>query len=167
MQELVVLSYCDRCYQTDKTKVEATSTVEVIVGEQKARLDLCERCNQEFLDPVRALVRAREGAQRALDKSTGNATTEPHTPRSHSGPLARCGQCDTSVQVRHRGAHARTRHNGANPEDLTWYFDDVDKVWECSCGLPFPTEHGRNTHTHRTGHTLPEDPGPQIPHTTA
>jgi hypothetical protein len=162
MQEIVVATYCDRCYQTDKAKVEATDTVEVVVGEQKARLDLCQRCNGEFLDPLRALVRAREAAQRALDKSTGS-TREPRTPRSRPSPLARCGQCDTSVQIRHRGTHARTRHDGAQPENLTWYFDDAEKIWLCSCGLPFPTEHGRNTHTHRTGHPLPEDAGPQTP----
>lgn len=161
MQELVIVSYCDRCYQAGKTKVEATDTVEVVVGEQGARLDLCDRCNQEFLDPVRALVRAREAAQRALDKSTGSAIREPRRPRSEPGSAARCGQCDASVQIRYRGAHARNRHSGAKPEDLTWYLDDVDKVWACSCGLPFPTEHGRNTHAYRTGHPIPDDSGPQ------
>jgi hypothetical protein len=164
MQEIVVVSYCDRCYQTDKTKVEAADEVEMVVGEQKARLDLCERCNREFLDPLRALVRSREATQRALDKSTGTATREPRARRSQPGPLTRC-QCGYTVQVRHRGAHARNRHDGAKPEDLTWSFDDVEKIWACSCGLPFPTEHGRNTHAHRTGHSLPEYAGSQTPPT--
>lgn len=167
MQELVILSFCDRCFQTGKSKVKATVTEEdVVVGEQKARLDLCERCDQELLGPIRALVRAREAAQRALDKSTGTSTREPRAPRPRLGPLTRCGQCGDSVEVRQRGTHARARHGGANPEDLTWYFDDdVDKVWMCSCGLPFPSEHGRNTHAHRIGHPLPEDDGPQTPPT--
>lgn len=165
MQELVIVSFCDRCFQTGKAKVKATVTEEdVVVGEQKARLDLCDQCDQELLDPVRALVRAREAAQRALDKSTGTITREPRVPRSQPGPLAQCGRCGDAVQIRHRGAHARARHDGAGPEDLTWYFgDDVDKIWACSCGLPFPTEHGRNTHAHRTGHPVPEDGGPQTP----
>jgi hypothetical protein len=162
MQELVILSYCDYCFQTDRTKVEATDAVEVVISEQKARLDLCERCNREILDPVRTLIRAREAAQRALDKSAGTAGVgqEPRGSRSPTGPLARCGECGDSVQVRHRGKHARNRHS-ADPEDLTWYFDDVDTVWACSCGLPFPTEHGRNTHARRTGHPMPEDAGLQ------
>jgi hypothetical protein len=187
MQELVIVSYCDRCYQTDKSKVEASDEVEVVVGEQKARLDLCDPCNRDLFDPVRALMRAREAAQRAVDKSTGAATRkssttaresstapqesstapqEPRAPAPKAGPLARCGQCGEAVQIRLRGQHARSHHDGAKPEDLTWHFDDVDKVWACSCGLSFPTEHGRNTHSRRIGHPLPEDTGPQTPLTT-
>lgn len=161
MQEIVVATFCDRCYQTDKTKVEATDEVEVTVGEQKARLDLCQRCNQVLLDPLRALLKAREAAQRALDKSTSTTTREPRARRPRSGPLARCGKCDAHVEVRHRSTHARTRHDGATPEDLTWYFDDLTEVWPCSCGLPFPTEHSRNTHSRRASHPLPDDTGPR------
>jgi hypothetical protein len=162
MQEIVIFSYCDRCYQADSTKVETTDEVEVAVGEQMARLDLCDRCNRELLDPIRALVRAREAAQRALDKSTGGSSRKRRASRALPGPPARC-QCGAAMQVRQRGAHARTRHDGANPEDLTWYFDDVEKVWVCSCGLPFASEHGRDIHTRRSGHSLPEDSGPQAP----
>jgi hypothetical protein len=166
MQELVIVSYCDRCYQTDKAKVDATGEVEVVVGEQKARLDLCDSCNQDLLDPVRTLLRAREAAQRALDKSTSTAARESREPEPPSTPLVRCDQCGDEMQIRHRGQHARTRHYVAKPEELTWHFDDVDTVWTCSCGLPFPTEHGRNTHCRRTRHPLPEEAGPQTPAAT-
>src|SRR5262249_3727059 len=148
------------CYQTDRAKVEAVETVEIVIDEQQARLDLCEPCNQEFLDPVRALVQARAAAQPALDRSTGADNGDSRKPRSRPGPTARCGQCGATVQIRNRGAHARSQHDGANPEDLTWHFDDVEKIWACSCGLPFPTKHGRNTHIHRTGHTTPEEAVP-------
>jgi len=158
MQELVIVSSCDRCYQTDKVKVSAAATIKVVIGGHSAQLDLCERCNQEFLDPVRVLLRARHAAQRALDKSTRTSAPPARGPQPQIGPRTRCGQCNTSILIRHRARHAR-KHHDADPQDLTWYLDDVEKLWRCSCGLPFPTERSRNAHARSAGHQLPDATG--------
>ena len=152
MQEILILHFCDRCIQADGTKVEATEQVEVAIARQTARLDLCAQCVETFLRPVRDLVRAREGVQRALDKSAGQELPGREPKPAHR---TRC-QCGKTMEIRQRGTHARNRHNGAEPQDLTWYLDDAEETWECSCGLPFPTRGSRSVHGRRTRHRLPE-----------
>ena len=84
MQEILILHFCDRCIQADGTKVEATEQVEVTIARQTARLDLCAQCVETFLRPVRDLVRAREGVQRALDNSLARSCPAA----SRSPPIA-------------------------------------------------------------------------------
>jgi hypothetical protein len=179
MQEVVIATYCDRCYQADQTKTETSFTVEVSIGGDRARLDLCAGCDQDLLDPVRELIRTRAAAQRALDRSAGSSPDTQDTgdsgntgntgqsrqnaPRPTSNPTVRCGQCQAQVALRSRGNHARNSH-GCKPQDITWTFgEEVSEVWTCTCELPFPTEHGRNTHARRTGHPLPDPSGPPLP----
>lgn len=151
MQEVLIFRYCDRCFQADQAKVEATA-VEVAIGEQRANLDLCDPCGRELIDPVRALLKVREAAQRALSRSTTARQPQP-------GRRSRC-QCGITVEIRQRAAHARDRHDGALPQDLKWVIEGATEVWECSCDLPFPTFRGLGAHARRTGHSLPPDQGP-------
>ncbi|GAA2444170.1 hypothetical protein GCM10010191_71080 [Actinomadura vinacea] len=167
MQEIVIATYCDRCYQADQTKTETSFTVEVSIGVDQARLDLCPRCDQDLLEPVRELISTRAAAQRALDRSAGSSSdaeeTEERAPRPNSNVAVRCGRCQAQIALRSRGNHARNSH-ACKPQDITWSFgEEVTEVWICTCELAFPTEHGRNTHAHRTGHALPDPSGPQPP----
>ncbi|WP_285493476.1 hypothetical protein [Actinomadura sp. NBRC 104425] len=162
MQEVLIVTYCDRCYQDDQTKNDAAHTVEVSIGTDQARLDLCPRCDEELLAPLRELLRTRGPAQRALEKAAGNGA-EQRPARVRPDVSVRCGECDTQIALRNRGSHSRASH-GCDPQEIQWYFgDDVTEVWACSCGLAFPNEHGRTTHAHRVGHPLPEATGPQAP----
>ncbi|XVQ09360.1 hypothetical protein ACQP1W_43660 [Spirillospora sp. CA-255316] len=43
MQKVVIATYCDCCYQADQTKIETSFTVEVGIGVDQARPDLCPR----------------------------------------------------------------------------------------------------------------------------
>lgn len=87
MQEIVILTFCDNCYQNGPTvpvgpaaangqdsggpvKTEACVTVSVSIGDASARLDLCEHCDHALLASLRQLVSTRAAAQQALDKST-------------------------------------------------------------------------------------------------
>ncbi|XVQ06987.1 hypothetical protein ACQP1W_30660 [Spirillospora sp. CA-255316] len=172
MQEVVIATYCDRCYQADQTRTETSFTVEVNIGADQARLDLCSRCDQDLLDPVRELIRTRAAAQRALDRSAGGVPagstsdteeTGERAQRPNSNVAVRCGQCQAQIALRSRGNHARNSH-GCKPQDITWSFgEEVTEVWVCTCDLAFPTEHGRNAHARRTGHALPDPSGPQPP----
>lgn len=164
MQEVLIVTYCDRCYQGTETKVDASQTVEVSVGGDQARLDLCENCDADVLEPVRQLIRTRAAAQRALEKSAGAAGGEEQRPtRTRQDVSVRCGRCETHIALRNRGSHARASH-GCKPQDIEWYFgEEVKQVWACTCGLAFPNEHGRTTHAHRTSHPLPDINGPQEP----
>jgi hypothetical protein len=170
MQEVLILTYCDNCFQSEdagRVKTEATVTAEVRVGDEEARLDLCERCDQELLAPLRGLISTRAAAQRVLDRAAAadGGTDTDGTGRSRSRSerpniTARCSICESSVHLRNRGQHARDRHQ-TEPQDITWTFGpEVTELWTCSCGLPFPTEHGRTTHAHRAGHPLPESEKP-------
>ena len=162
MQEVLIVTYCDRCYQDDQAKTDATLTVQVSIGNDEARLDLCERCDQALLEPLRELLRTRGPAQRALERAAGAGGSD-RPARVRPDVSVRCGECGTENALRNRGSHSRASH-GCDPQDIKWYFgDDVTGVWACSGGLAFPNEHGRTTHAHRVGHPLPEETGPQAP----
>ncbi|MFC5745581.1 hypothetical protein [Actinomadura rugatobispora] len=163
----MIATYCDRCYQADQTKTETSLTIEVSIGTDQARLDLCPRCDQGLLDPLRELISTRAAAQRALDRSAGASPETEDTgqasARTFPNVAVRCGHCQSEIALRSRSNHARNRH-GCKPQDITWDFgEDIAEVWICTCDLAFPTEHGRNTHAHRTGHALPDPSGPQPP----
>jgi hypothetical protein len=149
MREVVVLSHCDRCWVSTETKVPAVGSHEVQVDSHRLEMDLCSQCDALLLDPVRVLISGREAAEAAAKRAAG-ATAGQGTRKDHK---VYCGTCRSWVGLRARSTHAKDHHNVADPGKILWAFGpDVDKVWVCSCGLPFPTDNGALVHNRRLKH---------------
>lgn len=159
-----ILAFCDQCMFDRRVKVPAVHSGLVVLFGVEAELDLCESCALSLTGPLFRLLDAV--GHRA--SRPGRASSDPARPRSASGNgkwrcstdklMVVCGHCGNRVRARKRTEHAG--YHGMDPWGITWDFGpDVTELWWCSCGMPFPSLHGRGGHVRSTGHA----PGPDQP----
>lgn len=145
MEEIAILHWCDWHLVMEDTKEPATIKRVIVLDGTEATLDMCGACDIAAVTPLAQVLGA-------IGRRAKPVKPKPEKkPRPGRQVDVLCVKCDSWMDIRNRTKHADGVHEGLDAGRLEWAFtEDIELVVSCSCGLQFPTEHGRIMHIRKT-----------------